>query len=254
MFITYATTLVFSDTTNKLGLLQDCEMRLFGDNGYGQITSNPNRLLQFTARINRRQDRFVQLAISADGRWQYDDTNNTDYPEATTAIVSGQRDYPLDVSMMEIESISILGSANTSNYTQIYAIDVTDGSGLSRSYIENNPSGGGMPCAYDKTANSIIFNVNPNYSAPLGIKVRFKRGTNYFISTNTTQVPGFPALFHDYLSAGASLDYAVDRNMTTQISTLGTVVLAKEDAILDFFSKRSKDEQKIIRSAYRTTR
>lgn len=246
--------MVFSDTTSKLGLLQDCEMKLFGDNGYTQITSNPNRLLQFTGRINRRQDRFVQLAISADGRWQYDDTNNIDYPEATTTIVSGQRDYPLDVSMMEIESISILGSANTSNYTQIYTIDVTDGSGLSRSYIENNPNGGGMPCAYDKTANSIIFNVAPNYTALLGIKVRFKRGTNYFVSTDTVKVPGFPALFHDYLSTGASLDYAVDRNMTTQIGTLGQIVAAKEDTILDFFSKRSKDEQKLIYGAYRSSR
>lgn len=246
--------MVFNDTLTKLGLLQDCEMALFGDNGYGQITSNPNRLLQFTARINRRQDRFVQLAISADGRWQYADTNNTNYAEATITMTSGQRDYPLDLSMIEIESVSILTPGSTTMYSLIYPMDVEDRNALSLAYIENNTNNSGTPIAYDKTENSIVFNCTPNYTVAAGIKVRFKTIANYFISTDTTKVPGFASMFHDYLSRGASLDYAVDRNMTTQITTLSPIVQTKEDAILDFFSKRSRDEQKIIRPIIRSSR
>lgn len=247
--------MTFSDTSTKLGILQDIEMKLFGDNGYGQITSNANRLLQFTARVNRAQDRFIQLAISADGRWQYDDTNNTDYPTATTNLVANQRDYTFAIEMIQIERVAILNSATSLIYNVILPIDISDNSALAKAYIENNTNNVGVPTAYDKTANSIILQPTPPYSATNGLKVFFKRGANYFVSTDTTnKSPGFPVIFHDYLSLYASYCYAVDRTMTSQIQTLGRDVQIKEEAIIDFFSKRSKDEQKFIRPVIRNSR
>lgn len=243
--------MVFSDTTNKLGLIQDCEMKLFGDNGYGQITNNPNRLLQFAARINRRQDRFIQLAFSADNRWQYDDSNYTDFPIATTNLVSGQRDYTFDVSMLEIDGVEILVNGE---WRRIDPIDVTDNSATSIAYIENNSSNTGIPIAYDKTGGSVVLQPTPDYSATGGLRIRFKRGASYFVSTDTTKVPGFPSIFHDYLSTGAALDYAIDRNFPNVVNALAPEVLRKEDAILEHFSKRSKDEQKHFKPVIRSTR
>jgi hypothetical protein len=245
--------MLFSDTTTKLGLIQSCEMKLFGDNGYGQISGNTNRLYQFTGRLNRAQDRFVQLAITSDGRWQYDDTNNADYPEATTNIVSGQRDYPLDVTVFEVESVSIISNGGTT-YTLIHPFDTTDSGMLSRTYIENNSTNTGTPLAYDKTANSIVFNCIPDYNATAGLKIRFKRGANYFVYTDTTKVPGLPALFHDYLALNASLGYAKDRTMVNQINTLTPQVQEQENAIIDFFSKRSRDESKFIKGVRHSSR
>lgn len=242
--------MVFNDTTTKLGLLQDCEMKLFGDNGYGQITGNADRLLQFTARINRRQDRFIQLAMAADGRWQYDDTNFTDYTTATTTIVSGQRDYVFDVAMMEIEKVVIL--PNSSVWTELTPFDINDP--RARAYIENNTFNTGIPTQYDKSANSVFLDPVPNFTLLSALKVIFKRGASYFLSTDTTKAPGFAGIFHNYLSTGASLDYAIDRNLTTQIQTLTPVVQLMEDSITDFFSKRSRDEQKVLRPAYKNSR
>ena len=229
-------------------------MKLFGDNGYGQISGNTNRLYQFTARINRRQDRFIQLAFEADGRWQYDDTNNTDFPVATTNLVANQIDYAFGVDMMEIEKVAVLSSATNGIYNIIYPIDISVTNPVTIAYVENNTNNVGVPTAYDKMANSIILQPTPTYSATNGIKVYFKRGANYFVYTDTTKVPGFAGILHEYLSAGASLDYAVDRNMVTQINTLAPKVLAMEDAITSFFSKRSRDEQKIIKPVVKSSR
>lgn len=229
-------------------------MKLFGDSGYTQISGNTNRLYQFTARLNRAQDKFISLALSADGRWQYDDTNNTDYPIATTNIVANQRDYPLDVTMLEVEKVVILPSASSLLFNTIIPIDITDNSALSVAYIENNANNVGVPIAYDKTANSIILQPTPNYASTGGLKIYFKRGANYFIYTDTTKVPGFASIFHDYLAVHAALGYAVDRTMGTQITSLSAQLQMMENDIIEFYSTRGKDEQKVIRPVKKSIR
>lgn len=232
----------FSDTSTKLGLIQDCEMKLFGDSGYGQISGNTNRLYQFTARINSGQDRFAYLAMTADGRWQWDDTNNTDYPEATTNIVSGQRDYQFALEHMEIEKVLIKDSSGVWKLLD-KTIDTSDKYDKdARAYLENNTGNSGTPSSYDKRGNTIFLQAIPNYNSTNGLKVIFKRGPNYFVYTDTIKVPGFASIFHDYLSLWASADYASDRTMTEASDLLGKVAL-REQAILDFYSLRNKDER-----------
>lgn len=232
--------MVFSDTSTKLGLIQNCETKVFGDDGYGQISGNTNRLYQFTERLNRAQDRFVYLAMSADGRWQYDDTNNTDYPIATTALVSGQRDYTFALEHLEIEKVLILHAATNGQWTLLHPFDQDDPS--AQTYLENNTGNTGIPFRYDKKANSIFLDPVPNYSVSAGLKIYFKRGPNYFVYTDTTKVPGFASIFHDYLSLHASTNYAVDRNLANA-ANLNSLLEAKEASIIDFFARRNRDEQ-----------
>lgn len=241
--------MVFSDTSTKLGLIQHCEVKVFGDDGYGMISGNTNRLYQFTARLNRAQDRLVYLAITADGRWQYDDTNYTDYPIATTDLVSNQRDYPFSIEHLEIEKVLIKDSAG--NWTVLLPIDQNDDH--ARSYIENNSGNVGMPRYYDKMANSIFFDVTPNYSSTGGIKVYFKRGASLFVYTDTTKAPGFASIFHGYLADHASTFYGLDKGMVNAKNWY-TDLLTQEEAIVDFFSKRSLDEPKIIRARVTSSR
>lgn len=241
--------MVFSDTTTKLGLIQDCEVRLFGDNGYGKISDNENRLYQFTGLINRRQDRFVYLALTADGQWQADDTNWTDYPIATRDIASGTRDYQFALEMIQIEKVVVTDSLGKKHV--IDPIDIQDESDETKLYLENASTNIGTPRKYDKIANSLIFQPTPNYNYTAGIEVYFKRGPYYFLYTDTTnRVPGFPSIFHDYLSAGASLDYAINNTMTRKVAQLAPIVQAMEIRITDFFSKRRKDEKKRATPAY----
>ncbi|HUC20837.1 MAG TPA: hypothetical protein VMR98_05080, partial [Candidatus Polarisedimenticolaceae bacterium] len=80
--------MVFSDTTNNQGLVQDFER--FTGLGIGAVSGNAARLKDFTARANNWLDRVVGVILSADNRWQWDDTNYTTMPIGTADIVSGQ--------------------------------------------------------------------------------------------------------------------------------------------------------------------
>ncbi len=71
--------MVYSDTTNKNGILQKCEFYVFGSN-YGAITDNTTRKAEFNGLINDSLDSIVSDILDSDTRWQWDDTNRTDFP------------------------------------------------------------------------------------------------------------------------------------------------------------------------------
>lgn len=232
--------MVYNDTTNKLGIIQKCETTLFGDDGYGQITGNANRLYQFAERINRAQDRLVFLLMTADGRWQYDDTNYTDYGIATTNIVSGQKDYTFNVSHLEIEKVLIYQGASVTSYKLIDPIDQNDPDATG--YLENISTNVGLPIRYDKRANSIFLDPTPNYNSTAGLKIYFKRGPSYFLYSDTTTVPGFASIFHGFLAIHASAHYALDRTMKNA-GNLFELLAKEEKAIKEFYSQRNNDEK-----------
>lgn len=240
--------MVFSDTSTKLGLVQDCEMNIF--NNYGDISSNSNRLYDFTARMNRSLDKVAGLIMSVDNKWQYDDSNYTDFPIGRTDLVANQADYTMSVNFLIIEKVLILDPAG--NSTIIYPIDITD---PSMSWYLQQPAspGVGQPFRYDKTGNSIVLYPTPNYSATAGLIVHYKRPPSYFAYTDTTKTPGIPSIYHRYVSLDASLDYAISKNMAIK-NDLAVLVKNMEDAIMEHYDKRPKDEQKIIRPVYSNSR
>lgn len=224
-------------------------MKLFGDNGYGAITNDEDRLFQFTDRCNRALDRFVFLAMSADGRWQWDDNNNTDVSIGKTDLVSGQQKYTFALEHLEIERVLILRPDGT--WQIINPIDTADRN--ANTYIENNTGNVGVPTAYDKRGASLIFNVVPNYNADLGIRVFFKRGASYFLSSDTTKVAGFASPFHGYIPLHASMTYAIDRTMP-QAKNLFDMVSQEEMAIKQFYSARNKDEVPRLIAGYQNNK
>ena len=45
--------------------------------------------------INARLDDVVSLILQSDGRWEWDDSNNTTLPIGTTTLVNNQQDYSI---------------------------------------------------------------------------------------------------------------------------------------------------------------
>jgi hypothetical protein len=222
-------------------------MNLFGN--YGDITGNSDRLLEFTARLNRAYDRAATEIMSADGRWQWDDTNYTDLPIGSTPLVSGQQDYTMDVEHLAITKVLILDSSG--NKYVINPIDENDPMG--RVYLEDTTTSGGIPMFYDKKGTSLFLYPTPNYNKDAGLIVHYQRKPVYFGSDDTTQTPGVPFIFHRYLSLLASLDYAVSKTLA-QKNDLAVLVKDMGTAIVDFYSKRAKDEAKFIRPIIRSSR
>lgn len=238
----------FSNTTDKSGILQDCEIGLFGDEGYGQITGDTNRLLQFTNRANRALDRLVYLAMTADERWEYDDNNYTDLPIAVTSLVSSQRDYQFALEHLEVEKVLIMRADGT--WITLKPLSETPNQ---NTYYENNTGNTGTPTRYEKRGSTIFLDVVPNYSMTNGLKVYFTRGASYFASTDTTKVAGFASPFHKFIPLHMKAGYAIDRSMPIA-KNLYDLLQTEEVAIRDFYSNRKKDEKPKLQIMYQNNR
>jgi hypothetical protein len=239
--------MTFNDTSTKLGLIQDCEMNLFGN--YADISGSTNRLYDFTARINRAYDKVANLIMSSDGKWEWDDTNHTELPIGTTDLVSGQQNYTLDVEYITVSKVIIYDSAGNKHVLQ--PIDRTDPGAAT--YLTDPLTITGQPIWYDKMGVSLRLYPIPNYDYTGGLEVYFQRKASYFAYTDTTKNPGIPSIFHRLLSLEASLDYAISKQMP-QKNDLAVQVKEMEDQIVEFYSKRSKDEAKYIYPAFRSSR
>lgn len=232
--------LQFSDTTTKNGLLQDAEIVLFGDNGYTQITSNANRLLTFTQLMNRALDKVSTIIMASDGRWQFDDTNFSDLPIGTTTLVNAQQDYTLSVSHLRILRVEIMDQ--NGNYNKIEPIDWNDIQSRSMTEFMDTT---GTPQYYDLVGSSIFLYPKPQtayITAIAGMKIYFQREPSYFVSTDTTKVPGFNSLFHRLVSRIACHDYAMARQLP-QKKDLEEQVTILQAELRDFYATRLPDEE-----------
>src|SRR3990167_10378043 len=112
----------FSDTTNYKGIIQLIEKEL----GFkrGDISGDANLLKEITADVNLAWDDYLTIALPASGKWQFDDSNQTDYPIIKTNLVDGQRDYTFTTDeggnlILDIYKVAILLSATDTLYQEI---------------------------------------------------------------------------------------------------------------------------------------
>lgn len=252
----------FNDTTNNDGLVQmyerECGLPL------GTVSGDTTRLKNFTADVNEAWDDFLNIALTTSGTWQYDDSNQTDYPIIRTNLVSGQRDYTFVTDgdgniILDIYRVRIIPSATATQYIDVVPED--DPSGDYSIYgNENvpyspydNPASTGVPYRYDKLANGIRFNLIPNYSATNGLEIHINREPSYFTYSDTSKKPGCPGILQKYFYLKPAMKYA-RLNQRNSYETLSAEVLKMEGndeqgvvgSIAQYFGKRAKDEKPVM--------
>lgn len=238
--------LQFSNTTTRKGILQSIERKL-GFNP-GDISDSTAKKLDFTAEINTDIDYTISLILQCGGLWQLDDTNHTDYPMISTNLLSGRRDYTFltDGSNNLVLDIYRVMVADSSGYfREIKSVDqqtLTNNNSDTNTLIDGQNSTG-TPTRYDKTANGLFLDLIPNYSYANGLKVFINREFSYFTSSDTTKMPGFAGLFHEFLPLRTSWRYAVDKSLPSAKS-LGEQVQLMERDIKAYYGSRDKDTPK----------
>jgi len=227
--------MVFSDTTTKKGLVEDTDRLVNTD-------ANSYPLVEKAAVMNTYLDEVVSLILNSDGKWEWDDSNQTDLPIGTTELVDGQPDYNIAgatfLKVMRVELMDING-----NYKLLTPITDSDVKNTAMSEFQKTD---GMPKFYDKMGDSIILYPTPSSSQvtlAAGLKVYFQRLPSYFSSDDTTKVPGFNPLFHRILSTGAALDYALRNEMVTKVTLLSNQLLKLQNGLIESYTSRSRDEK-----------
>jgi len=209
--------------------------------------------------INNAFSKFVLLAIRAEGKWQVDDTNQTDYPIITTALVAGQQDYTfvtdqqgnqiLDVYKVRIKDAS-------GNWTTLRQVDLQTGDDN-----DLNSTVQSIPSKYRVTANGIFLIDIPNYSLANALEIYINRTPTYFLVGDSTKNPGIPNAFHEYLAIRPSYFYCLANGKPQTAGLLAELIKFEGDEdkgitglIESHYSKRNKDERTQIVPRYRNPR
>lgn len=227
--------LVFSNSANSSGIVE-----LIDDIVKSNSTTYP--IASKTRDINLALDRVFSLIFDSAGTWQFDDSNQTDYPIIKTNIVSGQRDYSFTSDangnlILDIYKVAILQSSSSTTYVEIDPVDVQSDPDMAGDF---NSTTTGIPTEYDKTANAIIFRTTPNYNATNGLLLYINREASYFTTSDTTKKPGFAGLFHKYLALYAAREYA-SRNQLDVLKSLDIDMFKMEQDMRDYYSSRERD-------------
>lgn len=201
-------------------------------------TSLPDATMVILA--NRALDRVVSLINRADSRWEFEDTNQTDLPIATTTITSGQQDYSLATTHLSINRVEVKDS--NGNWTRLFPIDRKD---IPTEALAEYKSTSGIPEEYDVIGSSVFLYPIPNYTQAASLKLYFTRGPVEFDSGDTTDSPGFNSLFHKLVPLWAAYDYAI-ANGLKNANQIFTEIQRLEEEIQRFYGTRNRDERQRI--------
>jgi hypothetical protein len=195
-----------------------------------------------TVSANNAQDRVVALIREAEGRWQWDDGNQTDLPIATTPLVANQQDYTLDLTHLELERLERKDSDGY--WAQLMPIDPAD------LYQQSETSflmTAGVPAYYDKVGSTVKLYPKPDYSQDASLKAYYKRGPEYFLVSDTTKAPGFASLFHRILPLYAAYDFALI-NQLPIMDDLEKEIFKLENGVVDHYARRDRDDKLQLRT------
>lgn len=195
-------------------------------------------------RINDAYEEIVSIIMGCDGRWQFDDTNYTDFPIATTNLVNSQSDYSFDATHLEIERVEV--KDNGGNWHLLEPVDISQiDVALSEFYKDD-----GQPLCYDKKGGSLVLYPAPDNGVSVtltsGLKVYFKRTSDNFTSgqvTTGTKKPGFASPFHHLISYKAALPFAA-KYKKDRVQFLLKHIEDQTKELIKHYSRREQDRRK----------
>lgn len=198
---------------------------LAGESSNSLTTEEAVRLLNFGL------DRYSYIALTSDGRWQFDDTENTDVPRASATLSSGEISMPLNSTHLGIRFIEVTDSDG--NKYRLSPFDRT---------LEDGPTpkttDTGQPSKYDYEAGVLYFD---RYSdASYTVTIHFNRSASHLTTANTTQVVGIPTIHTEYIVLFAlhRLGFRTGNENRTQ---LRQELVELERSIQDDLSNRNED-------------
>jgi len=196
--------------------------------------------------INKAYNRVASLIMMSDFRWRWDDSNQTDLPIATAALVANQQDYSLSTTHLIIERIEI--KDEDGNWYLLTHIDQSALKGYEKEAMSEHEETAGTPTEYDLIGDSVFLYPKPSYSQAASLKIYFARGPSEFTDTQIwtsyaldgTKTPGFNTLFHDLISLLVAYDYCSIYHKE-RAGYIFADIQKMEKSIQDFYGQRLND-------------
>jgi len=202
--------------------------------------------------VNNAYERVVSLIMQTDGRWEWDDDNNTDLPIATTTLTADQQDYTLSVTHLNLTRVEVKDESGL--WRPLTPISQSDFRGIALSEFMKTS---GQPQYYDKLGPSIFLYPAPDYTQAASLKLSFQRTPALFTSgevTTGTKIPGFNPLYHTLIPLWVAHDYFLSKGLHNRIPPLQVEIDRHEQQLQSDYETRSRDEQLRLRTAYNNPR
>jgi hypothetical protein len=240
--------MVFSDTTNKNGIIQHIEQ--ITNLGDAYISGTNTRLYYWVNLVNQWLHYCTQRIQTVSPNWNYDDANHLDgssnptLPIEAFACVDDQQNYGL-TSTGEMDSLVVLKVEIRDATTEEYkTIDFTPADKLPDDIWAQDS---GEPTSYYLSGGSIIFNCPIDTALIDYFQVTYDRNAHVFTYNDTTAQPGFDQKFHMILAYGPAYEWALQTGNQT-ISEMCRRMLFGTDNIVDIGLIRSMENFYIRRS------
>lgn len=230
----------FNDITDKQGICQEID-------GLCDTSPTSYPVVDKTRRINNALQRVIGWIIGADGVWQFDDSNYTNLPIGTADLVAGQQGYTFAQEFLDMLTVKV---KDINGHWQIIKPLDQKETGIA---LEELALVNGFPQYYDKNADGLKLIPAPSASVvtlTAGLKVEFQRTGVAFTAADDDEESGFASPYHVILAYMASVPYCMSYKkdrvawLEKQIGDTVPPSGMKRD-IIQFYSRRSKDERKI---------
>jgi len=196
--------------------------------------------------INKMNYDVTTDILRYQSNWEFDDTNKTDFPIATTTLVNGQQDYALPPTMVKLLRVEVKDSGGS--YQKLEQFDETQ---VGQALTEFQGTDG-MPRYYREIGNSIELYPAPATSAvttAAGLKCYYQRVITDFTTADASTEPGFAQQFHPILSYGTAYEYAVI-NQLPSVNFLKAKLDELREGLREYYSSRNRE----VRTALQTKR
>lgn len=228
--------MVYSDTTNKLGIVQTAETLC--DVDFGDVSGNTNNLIRFTGFANQENREILTEIMKVYNGWQYDDGNNTDMPLAKADLVSGTKRYSLPSDALTVKKIDAYKSDGSSVELKQILLEDLDVS------LDEFETIDGVPKYYRLIGNVIELYPTPNYTTTsnTGLALFFDREPVSFATSDTTKTPGFASIFHYLIPLGMAIKWLKIKQPASL--SLANYKVEKEqlmEQLKDYYSSKNMD-------------
>lgn len=229
--------LIYNDTANLQGIIQAEES--YCQLGVAGISGNTNLLKEFCRNNNVSLSKIWTWIFFAYGGWQYDDSNQTNLPQAAQDLVSGTFKYALPTEALTIRGIEILDTGGIWNkLTPLTEEEIRDRKVSFGEFGKNS----GFPRYYTVKGGTVILDAIPNFNSTKGFKVFFDRASVGFSYDATSVAPGFASEFHNAVAVGGSIEWLkVHKPDSTVLTMLVADWKQYEQDIKKFYVRRWKD-------------
>lgn len=202
--------------------------------------------------ITSWQHRILTMIMGSQDESDFDDQRNSTYPDKTTPLVDGQRDYSIPVSekVLAIKRVDIsYDGINFYKATPIDSNEIDVGIGrFSDTTAENKLDSYFSRTAprYDTKNNAIFIYPRPitgDAAAGGKIRIQWVREMTEISSSDLTTgtiVPGFDSAFHMMLAYGPSYEYCFSLNLP-QTKSLKDILDNMEARLIRIYGSKQKD-------------